>query len=220
MEVEVVLAEVREADRRELRRHEPALRDRDRRGLHRAGLVAGLDHRAQGALEVGRLRRRQPGGLAAAADAALDGAEQPARALRGIQHGRQQQRRRRLAVRAGDADDGELAARVAVERGGQPRHALAGVVAQDLRHAEVGQLALDEQCHGTVRDGGGSEVVAVGVALRAGSRTGTQARSAPSGRRCRRRRRLPSRRSHARRRPRPCTARRAPRGLKSRRWGC
>ena len=142
---------------------EPALRDRDRRGLHRAGLVAGLDHRAQRALEVGRLRRRQPGGLAPAADAALDGAEQPARALRGIQDGRQQERRRRLAVRARDADEVELAARVAVERGGQPRHALARVVAQDLRHAEVGQLALDEQRHGAVRDRGGREVVAVGV---------------------------------------------------------
>ena len=69
VEVEVVLAEVREADRGELRRHEPPLRDRDRRGLHRASLVARLDHRAQRALEVGRLGRRQPGGLAPAADA-------------------------------------------------------------------------------------------------------------------------------------------------------
>ena len=214
MEVEVVLGEVREADGRKLRGDEAPLADRDRRGLHRAGLVAGLQHRAQSALQVGRLRRRQPGRLAASADAPLDRAQQPAWTLRGVQDRRQQHGRRRLAVGARDAGHVQLATRVAVERVGQLRHARARVVAHDLRHRELRQLALDEQCRSAVGYGGGCVIVAVGASPE-GRRTATRVRSARSGRRCRRHRRRPSRRPHARRRRRPCTARRAPRKLES-----
>ena len=215
MEVEVVLGEVGEADGRELGGHEPPLCDCDRRGLHRTGLVAGLDHRAQGALEVGRLGRGQAGRLAVAADAALDGAEQAGWALRGVQHGRQQERRRGLAVRAGHAGHGELTARMLVQRSGQPRHAVARVVAHDLRHARARAARAPRAARRRRWRPRRAQSRGRRPARRAGSRTANRARSAPSGRRCRRRRRRTSRRSRARRRPRPCTARQAPRGLKS-----
>ena len=138
MEVEVILREVREADGGELGADQAPLRDRDRRRLHGAGLVAGVDHRAQRALQVGRLGRRQARGLASPADAALDRSDQAARPLRGVQDRREQQRGRGLAVGAGDADDVEVAARMPVERVGQSRHARARVGADDLRHAQAG----------------------------------------------------------------------------------
>ena len=42
---------------------------------------------------------------------------------------------------------------MAVERVGQLRHPRARVVADDLRHAQRGQLALDEHRDGAVGDG-------------------------------------------------------------------
>jgi hypothetical protein len=164
VEIEVVLREVREGDRGELGRHEPPLRDCDRRRFHRTGQVARLDHGTQRTLQIGRLRRRQARSLAAPADAPLHGAEQAAGALRGVQHRREQDRRGRLAVRARDADDLELAARLPVQRRGELRHTGACVVRHHLRHAEIRQLTLDEQRDRAVGDGGGREVVTVRIA--------------------------------------------------------
>ena len=60
VEVEVVLRQVREDEHAEARAGEPSLRAADRRRLHRARTVAGVEHLAEQALEVDRLGRVQP----------------------------------------------------------------------------------------------------------------------------------------------------------------
>ena len=73
----------------------------------RRRVVAGIDHRAQRGLELGRLRGRGVGlvGLLAAADPRRDRADHPGPHAGRLERGDGEVRRRRLAVRPGDADD-------------------------------------------------------------------------------------------------------------------
>jgi hypothetical protein len=57
VEVEVILREVGERERPEANPLEPVELGPMRRRLHHAAAVAGVEHRAEGALEVDRLRR-------------------------------------------------------------------------------------------------------------------------------------------------------------------
>ena len=100
VEVEVVAAEIREAERGEADSREPSETRTVRRRLHRAAPVAHVEHLPQRPLDVDRLRRRAQGGPPLAADAALDRPEQPGSATGGGEDREQEEARRRLAVRA------------------------------------------------------------------------------------------------------------------------
>ena len=130
----MILAEVREHERGEAHAVEPVQRRRVRRRLHRARAVAGVEHLAEEPLQVDRLGRRALHAATLAADARLDRAEQPGPAPRGGEDREEQERRRRLAARAGDAGDLELLRRPAEELVGGDRHRGTRVGHDDLRH--------------------------------------------------------------------------------------
>ena len=148
---------------------EPLELGRVRRRLHRAAAVAGVEHLAEGALEVDRLRRRARDGAPLAADPALDGAEEPGPAAGRGEDRVEEERGRRLPVRARDAGDLELARRPAEERVGRERHRRAGVGDDELGHRQVERRARRRARRRPALDGVGGEVVAVG-ALRRGRR--------------------------------------------------
>ena len=111
-------------------------------------------------LEVDRLGRRPDGVVAAPAH---DRADRPQQA--GPQPARLQQRadeegRRRLAVRAGDAHGPQGGRGVAGQAGGRRRHRAAHVVDEDLRDAQP-ERALHDQGDGAAGDRLGREVVPV-----------------------------------------------------------
>src|SRR5207253_1721323 len=99
--VEVVLAQVREDERGESHPVEAAELRSVRGRLHRTAAVAGVEHLAEGALEVDRLRGRADRGPAFASDAALDRAEQAGTTAGGCEDRIEQERGRRFPVRAG-----------------------------------------------------------------------------------------------------------------------
>src|SRR5205085_1021665 len=79
---------------------------------------------AQEPLRVARLRRRVQGGRAAASDAVLDGADERRAPARGLGNRGDEVGGRRLAVRARDADQLQLARGVALDlRGGERERA-------------------------------------------------------------------------------------------------
>ena len=97
--------------------------------------VAGVEHLAEGSLEVDRLRAScGTTGRALAADPRLDRAEQPRAAAGGVEDGMQQEGGRRLAVRPRDAGDLELPRRLAEERVGRDRHGGPRVGHDELRN--------------------------------------------------------------------------------------
>ena len=68
----MVLAEIREDQRREADAVEPVEDGRVRRGLHRARAVAGVEHLPEHALQVDRLGRRAHDAAPLATDPRLD----------------------------------------------------------------------------------------------------------------------------------------------------
>ena len=100
VEVEVVLGQVREDERREAHAVEPAELRAVRGRLHRAAAVTAVEHLAEAALEVDRLRRRPEGRTALAADPALDRAEQAGPPAARGEDRVEQERGRGLPVRA------------------------------------------------------------------------------------------------------------------------
>ena len=103
----MLVAEVRQ-DRRVVGDPPDAVgRETVRGGLDDRGRVPRLDHRPQGPLELRRAGRRHVlgVGLAARPDLRLDRPDQPGRQPGGLERGDGEERRRRLAVRAGDPDD-------------------------------------------------------------------------------------------------------------------
>ena len=128
------MAEVREDERSEAHAVEPVQRGGVRRRLDRARAVAGVEHLAEQPLQVDRLRRRALHAAPLAADARLDRAEQARPPARRGENREEQERRRRLPVRAGDAGDLELLGRMAEELVGRGRHRGARIGDDDLRH--------------------------------------------------------------------------------------
>ena len=160
VEVEVVLREVGEERRREVRAVDAMERKRMRGDLHRAGPIAAVEHRPEGGLEVDRLRRGVDHRMLAPADHRLDSPEQPAALAGGFEQRREQEDRRRLAVGAGDPDDAERRAGVAVEADRERRHRRADRGDHELGDAEA-ERALDDERDGAGGHRLGSMVVAV-----------------------------------------------------------
>ena len=91
-------------------------RQRVRGDLHRAGRVAGVEHAAEGRLQVDRLRRRPLDLLLDPADDLLHRPQQPGLDPRGLEDVPDQEGGGRLAVGAGDPGDPQLRGRVAQKR--------------------------------------------------------------------------------------------------------
>ena len=148
VELEVLVAQVRQ-DRCVVGDRPDAIRRQAvGRRLEDRGPVARLGHRPERVLQVRGARRREVFrvGLAEPADLRLDGPDEPGRQPRRLERRDGEERCRRLAVGAGDPDDAEGPARVAVppRRGvgqGRPRRG----------HDELRQRALG---HGTLDQGG------------------------------------------------------------------
>ena len=119
MEIEMIACEVREHRRGERHAVHAAQRQRVRRHLHRRRHgIRGRPSRAA-APERPVLPAscvRPPARPDRRADAVRDGAKNPAADARRFENRREQIRRRRLSVRAGDADHLHVAARVLKER--------------------------------------------------------------------------------------------------------
>ena len=158
----MILGQVREDERVEADAIEPVQHRGVRGGLERDAAIPGVEHLAEGALQVDRLGRRPHDRPRLPSDPALDGAEQARAAAGGRQDRVQQVCRRRLAVRAGDAGDLELARRLPEEdvRGGGHRGAR-------RQHDELRNLwldrPLDDENGGAALDRLGGEVVSVRV---------------------------------------------------------
>ena len=167
VEVQVVLAEIREHQRREADAVEPVEDGRVRRGLHRARAVAGVEHLAEHPLQVDRLGRGAHDTAPLAADPRLDRPEQAGTPPRGCEDREQEEARRRLAARTGDADHLELPRRLAEEHIRSRSHRRARVADDDLRHGQV-ECALDDERDGPALHCLRREVVAVGTRARHG----------------------------------------------------
>ncbi len=98
-----------------------------------------LDHDGEQRLQVGRLGGGERAVQALTGDAGLDRADEAGAVARGAQRGLDQVAGRGLAGRAGDAPDGELRGRVAVDAGGQQAEHPARVRVHQHRHAGVAQ---------------------------------------------------------------------------------
>ena len=163
----MVVAEVREDEHRESDAVEAVEDGRVRRGFHRARPVARVEHLAEQPLQVDRLRRRPHDTSSLAAHACLDRPEQPRAPAGSGENREEEEARRRLAARAGDADDLELAGRLAEEHVRCGRHRSAGVRNHDLRHRQR-ELTLYDERHRPRLDRSAGEVVPVGVLARHG----------------------------------------------------
>ena len=160
VEVEVILAQVREHERVEANAIETMQRRRVRGRLERDAAVAGVEHLAKRALEVDRLRRRPHDRPDLATDPALDRPEEAGTAARRLEHGVEQEGGRRLPTRAGDAGDLELAGRLAEEDVRRRRHRRPRRRDDELRHLRL-DGALDDEDGRAVLDRLGGEVVPV-----------------------------------------------------------
>ena len=127
MEVEVILGQVGEHGRGDVHAGGALELQRVRGDLHRARDVARVEHLAERALEVERLGRRPHDRAILPAHDRLDRPEQAAAQARALQQRPREERRRGLAVGAGDAGDPQRRRRIAVEARRGDRHRLAHV---------------------------------------------------------------------------------------------
>ena len=144
VQVEVILAQVREDERIEPDPVEPPERCPVRRSLDRRSAVARTEHLSEEPLEIDRLGGGEGCRSAFPAHDPLDGSDEPAAPTGRLQDGVQQKGRRRLAVGAGHTDDLELPGRLPEERVGRDRHRSAHVGYDELRHRDV-ELAPDDE---------------------------------------------------------------------------
>ena len=134
-----------------------------RRGLDDGRRVAGQDHGAQGPLELGRLRRGRVRLVRRldATDPGLGGAGHPGPDPGRFERRHGQERGRGLAVRAGDPDDRELVARIAVPPGGGDCERLTRVGYDELWQPDLGKGVVDQRCRGAGGRGGSHELVPI-----------------------------------------------------------
>ena len=165
VEVEVVLGQVGEDRSGEAHAGRAAQLQSVRGDLHRAGALAAIEHRAEVSLQVDRLGGGAGDGTLGPADEGRDGAQQPARASRGLQQRAHEEGGGRLAVGAGYADDVQLGSRVAEEARGDRPHRSARGGDEHLGHAES-QRTLDDERGRPRLHGRGGEVVAVAAQAR------------------------------------------------------
>ena len=125
--------------------------------------IARLDHAPEGRLQVDRLGRRALDRLLDAADDPLHGPEQPGLDPGALEDVADQERRRRLPVRPGDADDPQLVGRLAAKARRRVCHRGAGVAHDRLGDERLElEPALDHDRSRAGLDGVGRELVAVG----------------------------------------------------------
>ena len=165
MEVEVVLRQVREHGRGEANPAGAPELERVRGDLHRAGAIPAVEHRAEARVQVDRLGGRALDWTLLAADDRRDRAQQAGLLVRRLQQRAHEERGRRLAVRAGDPDDAQRRARIAVKPACNRPHRRAHGGNQDLGHAEA-QWSLHDKRPGAVRDRLRGEVVPVAAEAR------------------------------------------------------
>ena len=117
------------------------------RRLHHGGLVPGRTHRGERRLELRRAWRRDVGGVAVAqpADPRLHGPHEPAPQPAGRERGDREERGRRLAVGAGDAQNAKVPRGVPVPPPGGDGERPAGVADHDLRDRHPGDDVLDDR---------------------------------------------------------------------------
>ena len=142
-----------------------------------AAAIAGPGHRPDRMLELRRLGRRGVG-LVRRLDAADPGrgrAGHPGPDAGRLERRDREERGRRLAVRAGDPDDRQIATRVAVPPGGRRGQGRPAVGHDELGQVDVGQRVLDDGGRGAGRCRSRDEVVSVDVQARHGheQRAGT-----------------------------------------------
>ena len=143
---------------------EPTQRRAVRGGLERDAPVAGVEHLAEEPLQVDRLGRRVRRRARDAADDPLDRARRARPPPGRLEHGAQQERRRRLPVRPRHPDDLERLRRLAEERVGSDGHRGASVVHEQLRDSRVQlERPLDDEGGGAGSDRALREVVPVGA---------------------------------------------------------
>ena len=137
-------------------------------GLDNCRPVAGIDHRSQGSLQLRRLRCRDVLGVGAPklADFELGRGQKAGRDPRCLQHRGGQERRGCLAVRAGDADDAQLATRVAVPPGGGDGQRRLRAIDHDLRNGHSCERTLHDYGRGAEGHGRRQVVVAVDMLAR------------------------------------------------------
>ena len=151
-------------------RVDPPEREPVRRRLDDRGRVAGADHRPERPLELWRLGRRGVGlvRLLDAADPRRGRAGHPGPDAGRLERRDREERGRRLAVRAGDPDDRQVAARVAVPPGRRGGEGGPAVGHDELRQVDLGERLLDDRGRGAGRGCRRDEVVAVDVEARDG----------------------------------------------------
>ena len=140
VELQVVAAEVGEADDVELDAGHPPQRERVRADLHGHRVCATVAHHGEHRLQVGRLRGGDGGAVEMQRLTTEQEAERPdtADAASGpVQRGRQHQHGGRLAVGAGDPEARQPARWVIVEAAGRERHRGARIVGHGDRQRHV-----------------------------------------------------------------------------------
>ena len=160
VEVEMVLGQIGEDRRREMDRIGAVELEGVGRDLHGTRHVARGQHRRERLLEIDGFRRCPLHVVLDAADHALDRAQEPGRPAGGLEQRPDQERRRGLAVRAGDSDGLEASRGVAVEPRRRRGHSRADAGDPDLGDAQS-QWALDHERRGTPGDRLPGVVVAV-----------------------------------------------------------
>ena len=165
VQVEVLVAQVRQdGDVVRDRRH-PVQRQPVRRGLQDRDRVAGLDHRPERRLELRRLRRRDVLGVGFArpVDLRFDRSDQ-ARGQPGcLEDGSGQGAGGALAVRARHADHRQVVARVAEPPGGGVGQCRTARVDHELGQRDLRQGPLHDRGRGSRLRCPEDEVVAVGA---------------------------------------------------------
>ena len=163
----MVLGELREHADVEGDVGEPIEREPVRGRLDDGVLAAGLEHLGEQALDVGRFGRAHAAVVhrLARPDPRLDGVDQPGLLAGGLEGGVNEQRGRRLAVRAGDTDDGQALRGVALVRRGDRGERTARIRHGDHGDAEAGHgglaALLDDERGGASGNGGRRELVPV-----------------------------------------------------------
>ena len=150
VEVEMILTQVREHERVEADPVEPSEHRSVRARLHCSAAVTGVEHLAEEALQIDRLRRRERCRTSRAPDLPLDGAHEAGPPIRGREHRTEQERRRRLPVRSGHACELELLRRLTEEDVRRDGHRLTSRRNEELWHVHVEQALDHDGCRPTL----------------------------------------------------------------------
>ena len=163
--VQMILRQVREDCAREVRALDAFEREAFRRRFHRGAADPCVTHLRQEPLQVDRFRGRPGHRQHGVADVRLDGADHARRHTQRAEHRFEHERRRRLAVRPGHADERERARGIAEEQRRERAHRGAHRRDEDLGNRNV-ERPLDHDRDGSCFDRARGEIVSVHVLAR------------------------------------------------------